>query len=99
MALTKYKSITIDRGQVSGGPHLNFPLYLNITDSDLAATARADGYDIRFFADVNQVTEYNYHRYYWDSSLGVWRGRVLIPSGVDNASDPCRCSGNRHVLQ
>ncbi|MGQ9645214.1 MAG: DUF2341 domain-containing protein [Thermodesulfobacteriota bacterium] len=49
------KSITVQSGQVSGGPHTNFPMLVNISsDNDLRTTANgghvtnSNGYDIIF---------------------------------------------------
>jgi hypothetical protein len=44
-----HKVIAIDHTKVSGtGSHVNFPLLINITDSDLRYDVRSDGNDIAF---------------------------------------------------
>ncbi|MFC1610742.1 hypothetical protein ACFL6C_07280 [Myxococcota bacterium] len=45
------KQITLDRAQVVGGPHTDFPVLISITGADLAAKARSDGSDIFFTQD------------------------------------------------
>ncbi len=43
------KQITIKSIEVTGGPHSNFPVLISrTTDTELAANARNDGYDILF---------------------------------------------------
>jgi hypothetical protein len=42
------KKITVQAGQVSGGPHTNFPFLYSSDDADVNAHARPDGGDLRF---------------------------------------------------
>ena len=48
------KAITIDKAMVAGSVD-NFPVYVDLTDTDLAASARADGHDI-YFTDAAGTT-------------------------------------------
>jgi len=80
------KTITVDRSRVSGGPHASFPLLVNLTsDPDLAAGARADGFDLGFTA-VDGVTELPYERERFDPATGALVAWVLVPS-VASAAD------------
>lgn len=47
----KYKSLTVQAGQVSGSSHTNFTLLITIYDSDLRNDVQADGDDIAFAED------------------------------------------------
>ena len=64
----KYKkAIIISHANVSADL-ANFPLYVNVTDADIKASAISTGYDIRF-TDANG-TVLNYERESWSSANG-----------------------------
>ena len=73
------KMITIDSGQVTGD-QTNFPVLINLSsDSELAANARSDGFDIAF-ADSTGLVQLDYEREEFDSSTGELVAWVRIPN-------------------
>lgn len=72
------KAITIDYTKVSTSDQTNFPVLVSlVTDANLAANARADGYDILFTA-ADGVTQLPYQREtYSAGSLTAW---VRVPT-------------------
>lgn len=71
------KKITINSSMVAGDL-TNFPLLINITDNDLQAKARADGYDILFTAsDMEIKLDHEIEGY--NSSSGELIAWVRIP--------------------
>jgi len=61
------KKITIDHNKVNSD-ETNFPVLIDITDSDLAQKARNDAYDIIFTTDHS--TSLDYERDEWNNSTG-----------------------------
>jgi len=73
------KQVTIDSAQVSSNL-TNFPICINITDSDLASDAQSDGDDI-LFTDETDV-QLNHEIEYWDDTTG----RLIAWVNVTNLS-------------
>jgi hypothetical protein len=71
----RQKTITII-GAVTG-THADFPLWISLTDSDIAARARADGTDIHFVAGA---TDLDYQIQSWVKGTGVLEAWVRVPS-------------------
>jgi uncharacterized protein affecting Mg2+/Co2+ transport len=83
---TYRKPITLDRTQVSGGPHANFPVLVSLaSDADLAARAQGSGNDILFTAaDGTTKLDHEIERYTGaGGALVAW---VRIPS-LSSAAD------------
>jgi RHS repeat-associated protein len=74
------KLVTIAHGQVSGSSNLtNFPMLSSVTDSNLAASAQANGNDILFTAS-DGVTKLNHEIELYTSSTGHLIAWVQIPT-------------------
>lgn len=71
----RQKTITIKPAIV--GTHTNFPLWVSLTDSDLAARALADGSDIHF-VDSNGPLDYEIQS--WSKGTGRLDAWVRVPS-------------------
>jgi hypothetical protein len=71
----RQKTITIGNGVV--GTHTSFPLWVSLTDSDLAARASANGADIHFVAGG---TDLDYQIQSWTKSNGRLDAWVRVPS-------------------
>ncbi|MBI4100287.1 DUF2341 domain-containing protein [Candidatus Microgenomates bacterium] len=78
------KKITIDSTKV-GADLTNFPVLVSITDSDLSANARSDGYDI-LFTSSDGTTKLNHERESYTSGTGVLVAWVQVTS-VSSSSD------------
>jgi hypothetical protein len=78
------KSITIDSTKVSGDL-TDFPLLINITDSDLSSKSRSDGYDI-IFTSVDGITMLDHEIEKYTSGSGELVAWVRIPS-LSSSSD------------
>ncbi len=77
-----YKEVTIQSSQVVG-THTNFPVLININDSDLATNARSDGFDIIFTSnDGNTILDHQLESYS-SGNLVAW---VKVPS-ISSASN------------
>jgi hypothetical protein len=77
------KSITIDHTKVAAA-QTDFPVWIDLTDADIAARARADGHDI-YFTAADGTTRLDHEIQTWDANahrLGAW---VRIPA-LDNAA-------------
>lgn len=70
----RQKTITINL--VAEGPHQDFPLWVSLTDPDIAARALADGSDIHF---VEGSTPLDYEIQRWDKSSGKLEAWVRVP--------------------
>ncbi len=68
------KKITINASQVPAN-QTSFPVFASTTDADLAANARADGYDI-VFTDSTGTSTLNYEREYYNSATGQFAAWV-----------------------
>ncbi len=64
------KEITIDHTKVSNTDQSDFPVLINLTDSDLMVHARSDGYDI-LFTDSTGITKIYYEREDYNASTGT----------------------------
>lgn len=70
------KKVTINHSQVQGSLY-NFPVLINISDSDLQQKANSDGSDIAFISYEDNSTQYDYElEMYVDGDLTAW---VKIP--------------------
>ena len=78
------KSIIIDRTQVVG-TQTDFPVLISITDADLAAAARADGFDI-VFTDDDETTKLDHEIERYVNGTGELVAWVKIPS-ISAAAD------------
>ena len=72
------KSIIIDRTQVIG-TQTDFPVLISITDADLAAAARADGFDI-LFTDDDGAAKLDHEIERYVSATGELVAWVKVPS-------------------
>ncbi len=78
------KTITIPAAQISGGPHVNFPVLISITDPDLATVINggfaenANGWDIVFSLD--HLTTLNHQVEYYNATNGNLIAWVNIPT-------------------
>ena len=79
------KAITIDYTKVSAGPHTNFPILVNITDTDLQARALSSGNDILFTAS-DGTTKLNHEIESYTSGTGALIAWVQIPSLSSSAN-------------
>jgi hypothetical protein len=80
------KAITIDGSRVAGGPHVDFPVLISITDTDLSA-ARADGWDL-LFTDSDETTKLDHEIESFNNGSGVLVAWVRIPApGITNGTD------------
>ena len=77
------KLITIDSTKVSG-THTNFPIIVDITDSDLLTGANSDGSDI-LFTDSDGTTLLNFEIERYDSLNGNLLAWVEVPN-VDSSN-------------
>ena len=71
-------TITIDSTKVTEDL-TNYPLLVSITDGDLQANARSDGWDI-WFADSDTVTKLDHEIESYDSATGTLVAWVRIPN-------------------
>lgn len=71
----RQKTITIKPAIV--GTHTDFPLWISLTDTDLAATALADGSDIHF---VDSSGPLDYEIAGWNKTTGRLDAWVRVPS-------------------
>jgi hypothetical protein len=78
------KYITVNSGQVSGGPLSNFPMLFSVTDPNLATTANGghvqnvNGYDIAFRDSSGNFL--NYEEEYYNPATGQLIAWVQVPS-------------------
>jgi biopolymer transport protein ExbB len=72
------KPIAIDRAKVVGGPHVGFPILVELAaDADLAAHARPDGFDLGFVAADGGALPYE--RESFDAATGALVAWVRLP--------------------
>lgn len=71
----RQKTITITQNVT--GNHANFPLWITLTDADLAARARADGTDIHFLEDT---TKLDFEIQSWNKTTGRLDAWVRVPT-------------------
>ena len=77
LPVTNAPTITIDSTKVTENL-TNYPLLVSITDADLQANARSDGWDI-WFADTDTVTKLDHEIESYDSATGTLVAWVRIP--------------------
>ena len=73
------KAITIDYTKVSTADQTDFPVLIRLTDSDLSARARSDGYDI-LFTSSDGVTKLAHEREVYTNSTGALVAWVKVPT-------------------
>ncbi|MCW5977378.1 MAG: DUF2341 domain-containing protein [Bryobacteraceae bacterium] len=74
------KAIVIQGGKVSGGPHANFPVLVQLYgDANLAASARNDGSDILFTLN-DHATKLDHEIELFDRASGKLTAWVRVPS-------------------
>jgi hypothetical protein len=79
------KKITIDHNQVAGDLN-DFPVLINIVNSDLAAKAQDDGDDIIFMDDKGKANQLSHEIEFYDGSTGELIAWINIPF-VSSTSD------------
>jgi hypothetical protein len=72
------KALTLNASMVAGDL-TNFPVYINITDSDLSADARPDGHDI-YFTSSDGETKLDHEFTYYEPDTGNLRAWIKIPT-------------------
>lgn len=79
-AWCRRKTITIDAARVSAGPHSSFPVLIRLpSDANLAADARADGFDLLFTAS-DGITKIPHQRQRFVKATGELIAWVEIPT-------------------
>ena len=73
------KSITIDHTKVQSTDQTNFPVLIDLTDSNLASTARSDGGDI-LFTSSDGTTKLDHEIELYTSATGRLTAWVRIPT-------------------
>src|SRR3989344_1593878 len=73
------KTITIDNVKVPNTDQTDFPVLVDITDSDLAANARSDGFDI-FFTSSDGTTKLAHEREIYTTATGRLTTWVKVPT-------------------
>ena len=85
------KQITIPASSVTGGPHTNFPVLIDISDPDLISAFNGglvqsdDGFDIVFTQD-DQITQLNHEMESYDPVSGNYIAWVQVPT-LNSVSD------------
>ncbi len=72
------KEIIIDHTKVVSD-QINFPVLINITDSDLASKAQSNGNDILFMNGTGEATKLNHQIEFYSGSSGSLIAWVMIP--------------------
>lgn len=86
-----YRTITVNPGQVTGGPLINFPVLVNFTDSSLRSTSNggnvesSSGNDIAFTTDSSGIIVLPFELESYNPSTGNVVAWVNI-SSLDNGS-------------
>lgn len=91
-----YKPITLNGAQIQGS-HTNFPVLISITDPDLAANARSDGFDIVFTTSATSTTILDHQVESYNSSTGQLTAWVKVPSLPDAGTTIYMFYGNSSV--
>jgi MSHA biogenesis protein MshQ len=81
--LGRRKPITIDKTKIAGTVD-DFPVWIDLTDADIAATARADGADIHFTDAMGAALDHEIQS--WDPTAQRLRAWVRLPHLASNAS-------------
>lgn len=76
-----YRSITINHSMVGAGGLVNFPIMIDISDTNLSSHAQADGDDI-YFTDNNGVQLSHEIESYSEGHLVAWV-KANLSSAVD----------------
>jgi hypothetical protein len=74
----QFAKVLTFNSSVINGSHVDFPALINITDSELAASAASDGLDI-LFTNINNNTKLDHEVEQFDSSNGWLTAWVKIP--------------------
>ncbi|UCH89237.1 MAG: DUF2341 domain-containing protein [Thermoplasmata archaeon] len=72
------KAITINSSKVAGDL-TDFPIYINITDSDLASDAQPTGHDI-YFTSSDGETKLDHEITYYEPNTGNMKAWIKIPT-------------------
>ncbi len=91
-----YKPITLNGSQIQG-THTNFPVLISITDPDLAANARSDGFDIVFTTSASSTTILDHQIESYNSSTGQLIAWVKVPNLPDAGTTIYMFYGNSSV--
>ena len=78
------KSITIDKSKVTG-TQTDFPVYIDLSDAQIAARARSDGHDI-YFTAADGTTQLDHELQSWSSTTGRLQAWVRVPTLASSAS-------------
>ena len=71
------KSITIDNSKVTGNQS-DFPVWIDLTDAELAARAQSNGHDI-YFTAADGTTRLDYEIQRWDATAHRLSAWVRVP--------------------
>ncbi|MCR9132811.1 MAG: DUF2341 domain-containing protein [bacterium] len=91
-----YKPITLNGSQIQG-THTNFPVLISITDPDLAANARSDGFDIVFTTSASSTSILDHQIESYNSSTGQLIAWVKVPNLPDAGTTIYMFYGNSSV--
>lgn len=80
-----YSKLLTFNASVINGTHANFPVLVNITDSDLVSNAASDGSDI-LFTLPNNVTKLDHEIEHFNSTNGWLLAWVKMPIGINNTN-------------
>jgi hypothetical protein len=83
MKNARRKSVTIDNTKVSGN-QTDFPVWIDLTDGDIAAHAQANGHDI-YFTAADGTTRLDYEIERWDATAHRLSAWVRVPMLAANA--------------
>lgn len=91
-----YKMVTINGTEVQG-THTDFPVLIRVTDSDLSAYARNDGFDIVFTSNFNETNILDFQLESYNSGTGELIAWVKIPSLPDAGTTIYMWYGNGSI--
>jgi hypothetical protein len=83
MKNARRKSVTIDNTKVNGN-QTDFPVWIDLTDADIAARAQTDGHDI-YFTAADGTTRLDYEIQRWDAAAHRLSAWVRVPTLAANA--------------
>ena len=84
MKNARRKSVTIDNTKVNGN-QTDFPVWIDLTDADIAARALANGHDI-YFTAADGTTRLDYEIERWDAAAHRLSAWVRVPMLAANAA-------------
>jgi hypothetical protein len=83
MSNARRKSITVDNTKVTGN-QTDFPVWIDLTDTDIAARAQANGQDI-YFTAADGTTRLDYEIQRWDAAAHRLSAWVRVPMLAANS--------------